>query len=253
MTRIASIARGARKLVVDNSPAILTGLAVAGVVSTAILAGKATPRALQEISEAESEQTEPLSVNQKIFLVGHCYLPAIVSGAFTISCLIMAQSINAKRYAAMMSALNLSEIAHKEYQQKVTETLGVNKEQKVRDEVAQDRVNNHPVSDREVIITGNGNVLCYDSYSDRYFESEMQTLRKSENEINFQIIHEMYASLNDFYSAIGLAQIPVGDEVGWTNDRKFDLKITTTLSKDDKPCLTMSFGATPIRGFHKFG
>lgn len=253
MTRIASIARGARKLVVDNSPAILTGLAVAGVVSTAILSAKATPRALQEISEAESEFVEPLTVNQKIFLVGHHYVPAVITGVFTISCMIMAQSINAKRYAAMMSALNLSEIAHKEYQQKVTETLGENKEQKVRDEVAQDRVNNHPVTDRDVIITGSGNVLCYDTYSDRYFESEMQTLRRAENDINFELIHEMYASLNDFYSAVGLPRLPMGDEVGWTNDNRFVLRITTTLSKDDKPCLTMTFGTTPLRGFHKFG
>lgn len=253
MSRITSIARGARKLVVDNSPAILTGLAVAGVVSTAILAAKGTPRALQELSEAESEFRDPLTVIQKVTLVGHCFVPAAITGTFTIACMIMAQSINAKRYAAMMGALNISEIAQKEYRQKVAETLGEAKEQKVSDSVAQDRVTNAPVDDRNVIITGKGNVLCYDTYSDRYFESEMQTLRKAENDINFELLHEMYASLNDFYSAVGLPRLPSGEEVGWTADRKFELRISTSLAKDDRPCLTLSFGVSPVRGFNKFG
>jgi len=253
MSRIASIAWGARKFVVDKSPAILTGMAVAGVITTTFLAVKATPRALQEISEAESEFIEPLTVNQKIYLTGHNYIPAVITGVMTISCIIMAQSINASRYAALMGALDASVSEFKQYKDKVTETMGEGKEQKIREAVAQDKVNADPASNREVIITGNGDVLCYDTLSGRYFTSDVESIRKAVNDVNAQILNDGYASVNEFYGRIGLSSNAIGEELGWNTDNLLDVKYDYVAAEDGKPCLALNYQAAPVRGFYKFG
>ena len=51
MNEITKIAKNLGGLISKNSPHILTGLGCAGVLSTAILAAKATPKALAIIKE----------------------------------------------------------------------------------------------------------------------------------------------------------------------------------------------------------
>ncbi|WP_254556795.1 DUF6353 family protein, partial [Salmonella enterica] len=79
------------------------------------------------------------------------------------------------------------------------ETLGEKKEKQIREEIDKDRIKKNPVGKSEVIITGNGKTLCYDHTSGRYFESDMETIKRAVNTINKQMLDEMYVSLNDFY------------------------------------------------------
>lgn len=253
MSQITSIAEGARKFVVDNSPMILTGMAVAGVVTVAVLAAKASPRAVQDIQHAESERIDPLTNVEKVKLTYHYFIPAAVAGSLTIGAIVMAQSVNLRRQAAYISAYTIADNRYRDYQQKVAERVGDAKERLIQDDVAQDIVNRNPVSNRDVIITGNGNVLSYDPTSDRYFTADYPTLQKAEIDTNFQLLDEGYASLNDFYARCGLPRITLGEDVGWTADKKLELRITTTLSEENVPCLTISFYQDPFPKYDRFG
>ena len=82
------------------------------------------------------------------------YVPTAIMGGLTIACIIGANSINLRRNAALAGAYSLTEAALKEYQAKVIETIGDKKEQAIRDDIAKDRVKEHPLGEREVIITG---------------------------------------------------------------------------------------------------
>jgi len=50
----------------------------------------------------------------------------------------------------------------KEYQEKVIETIGQNKENKIREAIIDDRLSKNPVSKNEILITGAGDVLFYE-------------------------------------------------------------------------------------------
>lgn len=251
---ITEIANGLRKTVIDNSPSILTAVAVTGVVSTALLTGKASFQAAEIIRKEEFEQTfwEEQSFQDRVRLVWKLYIPAAVTGGATIVCVIGANTVSSRRNAALISAYSLAETAFKEYKTKVVETIGVNKEQKIRDEVARERVEQDPVSTREVYITGNGDVLCYETMTGRYFQSSMETLRKAQNDINAQIINSMYASQNDFCRLIGLPSTGYGEEVGWNTSNMLDLQFSTVLSDTGKPCLAIGYSVTPVRDYYKF-
>lgn len=240
----------ASKFAIDNSPMILTAFGVAGTITTAVLAGKASYRAALLIDDALHYEPDA-TAKQRALLVWKLYIPAISVGATTIGCIICANRIGTKRAAAMAAAYSISERAFDEYRGKIVEKLGENKERSARDEIAQDRVNLTKSEDRQVIVTGNGDVIFMDAHSGRFFSSTMEAVRKAENEINYQLIHESYASLNDFYDKIGLARVAPGEEVGWSSDRLLEIQTSTTVTDDEKPCFVINFSVTPVRDYFR--
>lgn len=244
---LSNIAKGIRTAIKKHSPEILTGIGIAGMISTSVLAVRATPKALILIGEKKDEDgVYKLTPIETIKTVWTCYVPAAVTGCLSVACLIGASSVNVRRNAALATAYTLSESALKEYQEKVIETIGEKKEQSVRDSIAKDRIDQNPVTNREIIITEKGNTLCYDVISGRYFKSDIDKLKKVENELNRQMRDDMYISLNDFYYEIGLNPTSVGDDLGWNIDHGYiELSFSSQLADEGTPCLVIDYKVAP--------
>jgi len=256
MSKLNMLIKGFGRAVAHNSPTILTAMGVAGTISTAVLAVKGTPQALRIIDEKEHAHDglyEKISVWEKVKATYPCYIPAASVGAVTIACIIAGNSISTKRNAALMSLYSITETGFREYQDKVIETVGAQKEQKIRDDIAQDRVDRNPVSDREVVIINGSDVLCYDTISGRYFKSDVETIRRAVNDINELVINNGYASQNDFYAAIGLPRAIVGEELGWSTDNMLNVEFSATLAEDGKPCMALNYRMFPMRGYYVMG
>ena len=234
------------------SPEILTGIGVAGLLTTTVLAVKATPKVLNLIEDAKEEKGEDLTVKETVKVAWKPYIPAAVTAVASTACIIGASSVNAKRNAALATAFTISETAMKEYQAKVVETLGEKKEQAVRDAVAKERIERDPVVSHEVIITEKGNTLCYDVISGRYFKSDIDKIKKAVNELNARMLSEMYISVNEFYWEIGLESTPLGDQLGWNiNDGLIDVKFSSQIAKNDEPCIVVDYHIAPRYDFTK--
>lgn len=253
---LAVVAKNALRGVQQKSPIILTGFAVAGVVSSVVLAVRATPEAVKRIEDYEAKENglwvkAPLA--ERARLVWPLYIPAGLTMGATIGAIIGAQSVNARRQAALVGAFTITEGAFQEYREQIIEQLGVNKEQKVRDAVIQKKVEDNPPPTNEVLVIGSGNVLCLDTYSGRYFESSMEKIRKAQNDFNEMLLNgEMYASLNEFYHLLDLPDAQVGDQVGFATENLLDINFSTSMTEDGRPCLAMSFRALPLQDYYKF-
>ena len=230
-----------------HSPEILTGIGIAGMITTTVMAVRATPKALILIEERKEEiGAEKLEAMDMVKTTWACYIPAAITGTLSVACLIGASSVNARRNAALATAYTLSESALKDYQGKVIEMFGEKKNEAVKDAVAKDKVEKNPVVTREVIITEKGNTLCYDAISGRYFKSDIEKIKKAECELNRQMLDDMYVSLNDFYYEIGLDSVKLGDELGWNVDSGYiDLSFSSQLASDGTPCLIIDYSVAP--------
>lgn len=230
-----------------HSPEILTGIGIAGMITTTVMAVRATPKALILIEERKEEiGAEKLEAMDMVRTTWACYIPAAITGTLSVVCLIGASSVNARRNAALATAYTLSESALKDYQGKVIEMFGEKKNEAVKDAMAKDKVEKNPVVTREVIITEKGNTLCYDAISGRYFKSDIEKIKKAECELNRQILDDMYVSLNDFYYEIGLDSVKLGDELGWNVDSGYiDLSFSSQLASDGTPCLVIDYSVAP--------
>jgi hypothetical protein len=79
----------------------------------------------------------------------------------------------------------------------------------------------------------------------------METLKKAQNDLNYSMLSEGYASLGEFYDRVGLATTAYSDEVGWTNEKQLELKFSGTLSEDQRPCISIEFRIAPVRDYHR--
>ena len=258
-TKFAKLISNVKTGMSKHAPEILTGIGIAGMISTTIMAVKATPKAMRLIEDAERvkyEETgkEPLTAMETVKAAWKPYIPAVVTGAVSVGCLIGGTSIHAKRNAALATAYQLSTTALKEYKAKVVETIGERKERVVHDKIAEEKAKEISASHPEVIFTGNGKTRCIDLHSGRQFESDRNKIERAVNKLNADMIggSEMYVSLNDFYDEIGLPRIPAGDSVGWRIDRgRIEIYFGAVLLDEDTPCMTIEFLVPPEYGFDK--
>lgn len=259
---ILQILKRVERLVADNSPVILTAVGVAGTVGTAVLAGKATLKAdrilkadyRQLCREVANGEPTPKKRDYRLHqarLVWKEFVPPVAVGTLTVTSIVFSNRISTKRAAALATAYTVLDNSFGDYKEKVIEVVGKNKEEKVREAVARERMDENPPP-REVIIMGDAESLCFDSYSARYFKSTMEDLKRAQNDINYQIIEQDYATLADFYTQIGIMAPGHSYEVGWNHDSPLDLVFTSVMSEEQKPCISIEFRVAPIRGFANF-
>ena len=250
-TRISTFIKSVKHSIAKHSPEILTGIGIAGMVTTTILAVRATPKALMLLQDAQYDKGDVLTTSEKIKTCWKCYIPSAVTGTLSIACLIGASSTHLRRNAALATAYKISETALSNYKAKVIETVGEKKEQAIREKVAEEHVNRNPVYQHEVILTEKGNTLCFDVLSSRYFKSDIEYIKKTINELNRRMLNENYVSLNDFYYELGLQSTKIGDDIGWNIDRGFiDVTFGTKLTSEDKPCIVIDYTCEPRYGYN---
>lgn len=252
---MAKFFKNAQLAISRHSPEILTGIGIAGMITTTVLAVRATPKALKLIEEKKKEERmDKLPAVETVKATWKCYVPAAVTGTVSIACLVGASSVNARRNAALATAYKLSETALTEYKEKVVETIGEKKEKVIREKVDKERVEKNPVSKNEIIITDKGTTLCYDPTSSRYFKSDIERIKRAENAINKEILHSMcgYASLNEFYDELGLEHTSVGNDLGWNINHLMDLDFSSTIADDGTPCIVIDYRVAPLYGFDSF-
>lgn len=252
---LANLVSNTRQFANKHSPEILTGIGIAGMITTTVLAVRATPKALELLEEKKNEDwVDELSPLEVVKTAWRPYVPAAVTGVASVACLIGASSVNAKRNAALATAYKLSETALTEYREKVIETIGEKKEKTVRDKVAEERVKKNPVSKSEVVVTNNGTTLCFDPISARYFKSSIDKIKRAENELNKQMLHDIsgYVSLNEFYDELGLDHTSVGDDLGWNVDRLIDISFSSQLNDNGEPSVVLDYLVAPKYDFYKF-
>jgi hypothetical protein len=236
---LQSIFTNTVKLIKSNSPLIFTALGIGGVLTTSYFVAKGSFEAADILISEDNLKSMPNK--EKVKTVWKCYIPAGISGVATIGCIVCSSRASNNRTVAAITAYSLTERAFSEYREQVAEQFGKGKEQKVRDEIAKDRVAKRPVGSQEIIIAGSGHVLCCELYTNRYFRSDMEKLKRSQNTINAKILSELYVALDELYELLGLDSTSNSSMVGWDSDKLLELEFSTTIADNDEPCLTFNY------------
>lgn len=274
-TNVTKYFKMAKRLLSKRSPEILTGIGIAGMVTTTVLAVKATPKALELIEEEkraqdralldEAEKTgsdvaaqvSRLKAIETVKVAWKPYIPAMLTGMASIACLIGAQSVSTRRHAALYSAYKLSETALTEYKDKVVETIGEKKEKQIKQKIAEDKVDKAIEDIKEnktkVVVSEDGDTWFIDAYSQMPFKSTVNKIDKAINELNRDMV--VYApsgaSLSDFYDKLDLPHTGYSDQVGWTlDDGPIEKDISDAIVKDGKAYIILDFMVRPQYDFN---
>jgi Family of unknown function (DUF6353) len=272
---LSSAVRAAKTIITANSPVLLVGAAVAGVVSTGVLAAVggykargiideekarrvASPEGpfdtFLEYKKAFDEKAPELTVGEKFKLTWLCYAAPAVTGASTIASVIGVHTIHTKRHAALAGLYAVTQTKLDDYREKAEELLGQKKTQQLNNELAQKSIDGKPVDNHEVVILEGGTQLCYDDWSGRYFMGSVPIIEKAISEVNLRLVESGECTLNDFYEYAGLSPIPMGMDFGWNGGpkpngtKKVEPRFGTTATPDGRAAISFWFQQEPRKG-----
>lgn len=232
----------------ENAPTILSVVAIAGVVVTAIFAVEGALKAEEIMQEedpfTQKEDRKPVDTIAKTW---HCYIPAVASGAVTVTAIVASNRISKARIAALASAYALSTDNFKKYRDKVKELLGAKSDQKVVDDVNKDAVSQIDTKNA-TIIKGGGSTLCMDSLTGQLAWLDMDRVQKAIALVNKMLIDEQWVSVNDYLWELDFNQSRALDGFGWdVGSGGVQVSYTSALTKDNIPCLVLNYSVEPAK------
>lgn len=228
-----------------QSPTIMFGAGVVGVVATVVLASRATLR-LEEVLEdtqiklgkadkaraehpdkyadEDHKRDQALTYAQAVVKVGKLYGPAIIVGAASIGLLTGAHVTLTRRNGALTAAYVAVDQAYRQFEQRVKDEFGEDKARELKygvdtKEVYSEGKNGEPIVDQ---VKTAGGVHMYA----RLFgpdnpnwnptpETNMFFLRGHQNWLNDKLDARGYVTLNEAYDALGMERSKAGHVVGW--------------------------------------
>lgn len=254
-------------VVQKNSPTILFGAGIIGVVATAVLASKATLKlegfvdnternlsAAKMLKEQERADYTELDYNRDVTYIyiksaieiGRLYAPAIAVGALSITALTSSHRILTKRNVALTAAYGVLDKTFKDYRGRVIDELGEDKERDIR----------FPKETREVSTEGKDGSLKIKKVKEfgpnsisgyaRYFdEGSRNWNREHEYNLTFLRIQQNYANdilqskghifLNEVYDMLDIPRTKAGQVVGWVIGKDGDNYVDFGIFNENSP------------------
>lgn len=134
----------------------------------------------------------------------------------------------------------LGDKAFTEYREAVDEVSDDKTKEKVKTRAAEKAVGRDDEMLVNVANMGH-ETICVDMYSGRYFRSDMETIRRAENDFNSDMLNNRYGSLNEFYSKLGIESIGAGEDIGWNSDDIMEIGYNSVLTQSGQPALSIDF------------
>jgi len=230
----------------EHLPLILSVAAGLGTISTAYLAADAgykSAHLIEDVEEGEVNPDRKQRLIERTRLVWKLYIPTAISAVTTIACVAGSNRVSTNKTIAAQTAFAVSQRVYSEYRDKVIEEYGERKDQSIRDQIAEDRVK-ATAPDSGLVIAGSGAVLCCELFTGRYFNSDMETLRRAQNDLNKRLLTHDYATFDDFYYDVGLPRTSSSGQIGWKSSKLMEMVFSTVLTEDGRPCLAFEYNYT---------
>lgn len=241
-----------------NKPAVYAGLAVAASIGGAISVAITTKHATELMKQMKAEEAQITNSDEirkhrikRYLRVARMYAPAVCLEALAVASVVTGYKVSARRTAALATAYMISKEDFQAYKQKAVEIVGQKKADAIEHDASVAKIKDEPVPEEiEIISTGYGSTLFYDSVCGRYFRSSVDAVRTAEKTIISNIRAYDSASLNEFYYELGLEYVTIGEVLGWNSDRPLDVKLNSTrLSENNEPAFVIEYEWTPLIAF----
>lgn len=226
------------------SPQILTGVGVAGVVTSGVLASKATLNLAPIVEDIKlgvevakdlkhTKTADEYSSTQYKKDVTHTYLrggldiaklygPAVSTMTLSIVCLVSAQGIMHKRNAALVAAYKSVEQTFSEYRKRVIEEYGVDKDAELRAGFRQVEERDEEGNVKTVTRFDGSKASRYARFFDetnsnweKKAEYNHLFIKAVQNHMNDLLHVRGHVLLNDVYDRLGIDRTAEGALVGW--------------------------------------
>ena len=165
------------KVLERNKSTILVGAGLAGWIGTAVLVGKAAPKAKTAEAQAEREKGEELTTVEKVKATWQYYIPAAGLGVVSSAAIVYAHKLDLTKVASLMSTYQLTKGELKQLKDKIVEKDGEEKLKEYQKETHEDQLNK--VDKEHILDTGKGTTIFYEPLTGTLFYSDIWHVEKA--------------------------------------------------------------------------
>lgn len=223
-----------------QSPAILFGAGVVGVVSTVVMASKATLK-LEDILDDTNEKLEMVKTlnhenyseqdrtkdkvvvyTQTVLNIGKLYMPAVGLGILSIACLTGSHHILTKRNAALSAAYAGLEKTLRQYRERVSDEIGPEREARIWQPTEKVEVIDEDGKKSKIELPtergGSPYKVLFDEANKHWQRADEYNhifIQAQQNYANDLLRAKGHVFLNDVHDMLGLPRTKAGQIVGW--------------------------------------
>jgi len=250
-----------------NSPTILFGVGIIGVVATVVLASRATLKLEDTVDEtsknldeakrkhySEHEQYSTQAYQKDVTIqylrgvgsITKLYGPAFVVGVVSIGCLTGSHHILTTRNTSLMAAYSVLQKGFDEYRARVKGELGPDKDREFRygtetHEILEETKKGEPIV-KQVKRVGPQGASIYARFFDESSDSwdphpsyNLVFLRTQQNWCNDMLLARGHLFLNEVYDRLGMERSTPGAVVGWLVSKDGDNFVDFGIYDGDNP------------------
>ena len=254
---VKTAAKKAMFNVKKHSPEILIVAGIAGVVTSAVMACKATMKVNEVLAEAkesinkvhdvmadqgisEKEYSKEDSARDLAIIYGKAsaklvklYGPAIALGGLSLTAIVCSNNILRKRNVALAAAYTAIDTSYKQYRSRVIEKFGENVDREMKYGIKAVQIEEKTVDEngKKKTVKKTVEVVNPYDYSDyaRFFdvgnpnwekdsEYNLMFLKRQQAYANDKLKANGYLFLNEVYDMLGIPKSKAGQVVGWIYD-----------------------------------
>ena len=261
--KLINLLKAGKLMVSNNLPNILKGIAIAGVGTTAILAGKGALEADKYLRETEDpEDLECMTLKDKFKKTYKFYIPAFATGTMTVACMLGSDHMRVKKIATITTVATTAEKALIDNRNKIEELFGEKGLRKLDEKLNEEHAATYFNNLDDVYETGHGHVLCCEGYlTGKKFRANPEWVYKCVNDFNAELNAGAALSFNNFLEmlipSIDFRSLPShGEELGFNleiNGRLMELSVDSGVLPDTKePYLIFTQKYPPISNYRDY-
>ena len=235
--------------IAKGKPGFIIGVGIGSMIMATLSGIRYAPEA-REALEAKKDElgVDKLSAGDTIKTIGLYFVPSIIFTGLGVVCILKGNQMNLDRGAAALTAYALSESTLRDYREKTREIVGEKKEKDIREAVAKEIAERNQPKAGTIIVTGNGDCLCFDNVTNQYFKSSKVKIESAINALNCDMLHgEDTITLNEYCLKLGLDEVELGQELGWKHDENglINVSFTAVVTDNGEPCLVIVHNTIP--------
>ena len=254
---VKTAAKKAMFNVKKHSPEILIVAGIAGVVTSAVMACKATMKVNEVLAEtkeninkvhdvmadqgiSEKEYSKEDSARDLAIIYGKAgvklaklYGPAVALGGLSLTAIVCSNNILRKRNVALAAAYTAIDTSYKQYRSRVIEKFGENVDREMKYDIKAVQIEEKTVDEngKKKTVKKTVEVVNPYDYSDyaRFFdvgnpnwekdsEYNLMFLKRQQAYANDKLKANGYLFLNEVYDMLGIPKSKAGQVVGWIYD-----------------------------------
>ena len=198
----------------SKGSSIKIGVGLGFMATAVITAIIGTIKAEEKLAELDEDATSMDKVKKLIPVAA----PTVISFAIGTGCIISGHKQDLKQIAIVTSAFEASQFKQRELTEYIRKHMGEKAERELKEafheEKSKEAMPEGP-KDPNIVSSGHGDSLFYDSGTGRFFRADVAWLERCRLEISHRIFTDEYASANELADLLNLPCTVFGNLLGW--------------------------------------